>query len=133
MVFHGEDLYADYVDPVEVRRRIGMVFQKANPFPKSIYDNVAFGPRVNGSKGNMDEIVEESLRRAALWDDVKDKLKQSGLALSGGQQQRLCIARAIATEPRRHPDGRAVLSPGPPLDAPDRGADDASSRRTTRS
>ena len=98
-MFHGEDLYADYVDPVEVRRRIGMVFQKANPFPKSIYDNVAFGPRVNGVKGNMDEIVEASLRRAALWDDVKDKLKQSGMALSGGQQQRLCIARAIATSP----------------------------------
>ena len=87
------------VDPVEVRRRIGMVFQKPNPFPKSIYDNVAFGPRINGFKGNMDELVERSLRRAALWDDVKDKLKQSGLALSGGQQQRLCIARAIATEP----------------------------------
>ena len=76
-----------------------MVFQKANPFPKSIYDNVAFGPRVNGVKGNMDDLVEASLRRAALWDDVKDKLKQSGMALSGGQQQRLCIARAIATEP----------------------------------
>jgi phosphate transport system ATP-binding protein len=99
MMFHGENLYADYVDPVEVRRRIGMVFQKANPFPKSIYDNVAFGPRVNGMKGKMDDIVEESLRRAALWDDVKDKLKQSGMALSGGQQQRLCIARAIATSP----------------------------------
>jgi phosphate transport system ATP-binding protein len=99
MLFHGENLYADYVDPVEVRRRIGMVFQKANPFPKSIYDNVAFGPRVNGVKGKMDDIVEESLRRAALWDDVKDKLKQSGMALSGGQQQRLCIARAIATSP----------------------------------
>ncbi len=99
MLFHGEDLYAGYVDPVEVRRRIGMVFQKANPFPKSIYDNVAFGPRVNGMKGKMDDIVEESLRRAALWDDVKDKLKQSGMALSGGQQQRLCIARAIATSP----------------------------------
>ena len=93
------ELYARYVDPVEVRRRIGMVFQKPNPFPKSIYDNVAFGPRVNGMKGNMDELVEASLRRAALWDDVKDKLKQSGMALSGGQQQRLCIARAIATSP----------------------------------
>ncbi len=99
MLFHGENIYADYVDPVEVRRRIGMVFQKPNPFPKSIYDNVAFGPTINGFKGNMDELVERSLRRAALWDDVKDKLKQSGLALSGGQQQRLCIARAIATEP----------------------------------
>ncbi len=97
--FHGENLYADYVDAVEVRRRIGMVFQKANPFPKSIYDNVAFGPRVNGYKGNMDEMVESCLRRAALWDDVKDKLKQNAYALSGGQQQRLCIARAIATKP----------------------------------
>jgi phosphate transport system ATP-binding protein len=97
--FHGENLYAGYVDAVEVRRRIGMVFQKANPFPKSIYDNVAFGPRVNGYKGNMDELVESCLRRAALWDDVKDKLKQSAYALSGGQQQRVCIARAIATKP----------------------------------
>jgi phosphate transport system ATP-binding protein len=97
--YHGQDVYAKDVDPVEVRRRIGMVFQKPNPFPKSIYDNVAFGPRINGAKGNMDEIVETSLRRAALWDEVKDKLKQSGLALSGGQQQRLCIARAIATSP----------------------------------
>jgi phosphate transport system ATP-binding protein len=97
--FHGENLYANYVDPVEVRRRIGMVFQKANPFPKSIYDNVAFGPRVNGYKGNMDDIVETCLRRAALWGDVKDKLKQNAYALSGGQQQRLCIARAIATKP----------------------------------
>jgi phosphate transport system ATP-binding protein len=87
------------VDAVEVRRRIGMVFQKPNPFPKSIYDNVAFGPRIAGYKGNMDELVEESLRRAALWDEVSGKLKESGLALSGGQQQRLCIARAIATKP----------------------------------
>ena len=99
MMYHGEDLYGDGVDPVEVRRRIGMVFQKPNPFPKSIYDNVAFGPRVNGIKGDLDDLVEQSLRRASLWDDVKDKLKQSGMALSGGQQQRLCIARAIATEP----------------------------------
>jgi len=97
--FDGEDLYGPGVDPVAVRRRIGMVFQKPNPFPKSIYDNVAFGPRINGYKGNMDELVEESLRRAALWNDVKDKLKQSGMALSGGQQQRLCIARTIAVEP----------------------------------
>jgi len=99
MLFHGQDLYGADVDPVEVRRRIGMVFQKPNPFPKSIYDNVAFGPRVNGIKGDLDDLVEQSLRRASLWDDVKDKLKQSGMALSGGQQQRLCIARAIATEP----------------------------------
>ena len=97
--YHGVDLYADGVDPVEVRRRIGMVFQKPNPFPKSIYDNVAFGPRVAGYRGEMDELVERSLRRAALWDEVKDKLKQPGTALSGGQQQRLCIARAIAVEP----------------------------------
>jgi phosphate transport system ATP-binding protein len=99
ILYHEQDLYAKDVDPVEVRRRIGMVFQKPNPFPKSIYDNVAFGPRINGYKGDMDELVEASLRRAAIWDEVKDKLKQSGLALSGGQQQRLCIARAIATNP----------------------------------
>jgi phosphate transport system ATP-binding protein len=99
VLYHGANLYSKDVDPVEVRRRIGMVFQKANPFPKSIYDNIAFGPRIIGYKGNMDELVESSLRRAAIWDEVKDKLKQSGLALSGGQQQRLCIARAIATEP----------------------------------
>ncbi|HEV8282047.1 MAG TPA: phosphate ABC transporter ATP-binding protein PstB [Candidatus Limnocylindrales bacterium] len=99
VTFQGEEIYAAYVDPVEVRRRIGMVFQKPNPFPKSIYDNVAFGPRLNGYKGDMDALVETSLKRAAIWDEVKDKLKQSGLSLSGGQQQRLCIARAIATEP----------------------------------
>jgi phosphate transport system ATP-binding protein len=99
--YHGVDLYAPEVDPVEVRRRIGMVFQKPNPFPKSIYDNVAFGPRVAGIKGKsrLDDLVEESLRRAALWDEVKDKLGSLGTALSGGQQQRLCIARAIAVEP----------------------------------
>jgi phosphate transport system ATP-binding protein len=99
ILFEGQDLFARGVDPVAVRRRVGMVFQKPNPFPKSVYDNVAFGPRINGYKGNMDEIVEHSLRRAALWNDVKDKLKQSGMALSGGQQQRLCIARTIAVEP----------------------------------
>ena len=99
ILYHGVNLYADGVDPVEVRRRIGMVFQKPNPFPKSIYDNVAFGPRVAGFRGNMNELVERSLRRAALWDDVKDKLKHPGTDLSGGQQQRLCIARAIAVEP----------------------------------
>ncbi|HVE46250.1 MAG TPA: phosphate ABC transporter ATP-binding protein PstB [Acidimicrobiales bacterium] len=98
--FHGQDLYSPDVDPIEVRRRIGMVFQKPNPFPKSIYDNVAFGPRVNGLKpASMDDLVEESLRKAALWDEVKDKLKKSGLSLSGGQQQRLCIARCIAVRP----------------------------------
>jgi phosphate transport system ATP-binding protein len=99
ILYHGVDLYDRSVDPVEVRRRIGMVFQKPNPFPKSIYDNVAFGPRVAGFKGNMDDLVEESLRRAALWEEVHDKLKESGMALSGGQQQRLCIARAIAVQP----------------------------------
>jgi phosphate transport system ATP-binding protein len=99
ILYHGVDLYDPKVDPVEVRRRIGMVFQKPNPFPKSIYDNVAFGPRIAGFKGDMDRLVEDSLRRAALWDEVKDKLKDSALALSGGQQQRLCIARAIATKP----------------------------------
>ena len=99
VLYHGVDLYASEVDAVEVRRHIGMVFQKPNPFPKSVFDNVAFGPKIAGYKGNMDDLVEESLRRAALWDEVKDKLKGSGMALSGGQQQRLCIARAIATKP----------------------------------
>ncbi|MEE8600397.1 phosphate ABC transporter ATP-binding protein PstB [Euzebya tangerina] len=99
ITYHGNDLYADEVDPVEVRRRVGMVFQKPNPFPKSIYDNVAYGPRAQGMKENMDDIVEKSLRGAALWDEVKDKLDESGYSLSGGQQQRLCIARAIAVEP----------------------------------
>jgi phosphate transport system ATP-binding protein len=99
VIFRGKNLYDPDVDPVEVRRRIGMVFQKPNPFPKSIYDNVAWGAKINGFKGKMDDLVEQSLRQAALWDEVKDKLDQSGLGLSGGQQQRLCIARAIATRP----------------------------------
>ena len=99
VAYEGVDLYDPQVDPVEVRRRIGMVFQKANPFPKSVYDNVAFGPRLNRYRGDLDELVERSLRKAALWDEVKDKLRQSGLGLSGGQQQRLCIARAMATGP----------------------------------
>ena len=99
ILYHGVDLYDERVDPVEVRRRIGMVFQKPNPFPKSIYDNVAFGPKIAGFKGNMDDLVEESLHRAALWDEVRKKVKDSATALSGGQQQRLCIARAIATKP----------------------------------
>lgn len=99
VLLHGQNIYATEVDPVEVRRRIGMVFQKPNPFPKSIYENIAWGARINGFKGNMDELVEESLRGAALWDEVKDKLKQSAYSLSGGQQQRLCIARAIAIRP----------------------------------
>ena len=97
--FHGQELYGDEVDPVEVRRRIGMVFQKPNPFPKSIYDNVAFGPRVNGFRGDLGELVEESLRQAALWDEVSDRLHDSAYALSGGQQQRLCIARTLAVRP----------------------------------
>ena len=100
VLFYGQNIYDPKVNPVEVRRHIGMVFQKPNPFPKSIYENVAYGARINGYKGNMDELVERSLRAAALWDEVKDKLKQSALALSGGQQQRLCIARAIAVEPQ---------------------------------
>jgi phosphate transport system ATP-binding protein len=99
IMYHGVNLYGSEVDPVEVRRRIGMVFQKPNPFPKSIYDNITFGPKVGGFKGKMDDLVEDSLRRAALWDEVKDKLKSSAMALSGGQQQRLCIARAIAVQP----------------------------------
>jgi phosphate transport system ATP-binding protein len=99
VLYHGQDLYADTVDPVEVRKLIGMVFQKPNPFPKSIYDNIAFGPRVLGMKGDMDEIVERALRRGALWDEVKDRLKENAFGMSGGQQQRLCIARCLAIEP----------------------------------
>jgi len=99
VLFDGQDLYANEVDPVEVRHRIGMVFQKANPFPKSIYENIAWGARIHGYQGDMDELVERSLRQAALWDEVKDILHASGLALSGGQQQRLCIARTIAVQP----------------------------------
>jgi phosphate transport system ATP-binding protein len=99
ILYHGEDLYGSQVDPVEVRKRIGMVFQKPNPFPKSIYDNVAFGPRVLGMTDNLDQRVEKALEQAALWDEVKDRLKASALSLSGGQQQRLCIARCLAVEP----------------------------------
>jgi len=99
ILYHGTDLYGDGVDQIEVRRRIGMVFQKPNPFPKTIYDNVAWAPRVLGLKKNLDERVEMALQGAALWDEVKDRLKRSALSLSGGQQQRLCIARAIAIEP----------------------------------
>lgn len=97
--FQGQNIYDSDVDPVEVRRRIGMVFQKPNPFPKTIFENVAWGTRINGFRGDMDEMVEKALRSAALWEEVKDKLQQSALGLSGGQQQRLCIARAIAVEP----------------------------------
>jgi phosphate transport system ATP-binding protein len=100
VLFDGLDLYGHDVDPTEIRYEIGMVFQRPNPFPKSIFDNVAFGPRINGFKGNIEEIVERSLVRAALWDEVKDRLKASALSLSGGQQQRLCIARTLAVEPR---------------------------------
>lgn len=99
ILYHGNNIYADNVDPVEIRRRIGMVFQKPNPFPKTIYENVAWGARINGYKGDMDELVKESLRQAALWEEVKDKLGESGYSLSGGQQQRLCIARTIAVKP----------------------------------
>jgi phosphate transport system ATP-binding protein len=97
--YQGKNIYDDKINPVKVRRQVGMVFQRPNPFPKSIYENIGFGPRANGYKGNMDELVERSLRQAALWDEVKDKLKEKGTALSGGQQQRLCIARAIAMKP----------------------------------
>jgi phosphate transport system ATP-binding protein len=99
VTYHSVDLYDPRVDPVEVRRRIGMVFQKPNPFPKSVYENVAFGPRISRFSGDMDGLVEDSLRKAALWDDVKDRLKEPAMSLSGGQQQRLCIARCIAVEP----------------------------------
>ena len=99
VIFEGTDIYAEDIDPVEVRRRIGMVFQQPNPFPKSIYENIAFGARVNGFRGDMDQLVEESLTKAAVWDECKDKLNESGYSLSGGQQQRLCIARTIAIEP----------------------------------
>ena len=99
VLYHGEDIYGPQVDPVQVRKIVGMVFQKPNPFPKSIYDNVAFGPRTLKMKGNMDDVVEQALRSAALWDEVKDRLKDNAFGMSGGQQQRLCIARAIAVKP----------------------------------
>jgi phosphate transport system ATP-binding protein len=99
VLYHDQDLYAANIDPVQVRKRIGMVFQKPNPFPKSIYENIAFGPRVLGMKGDMDEIVERALRRGALWEEVKDRLKSNAFGMSGGQQQRLCIARTMAVEP----------------------------------
>ena len=123
IIYHGQDLYARNIDPVQVRKRIGMVFQKPNPFPKSIYDNIAFGPRVLGMKGDMDEIVERALKRGALWDEVKDRLKTNAFGMSGGQQQRLCIARALAIEP----DVLLMDEPCSALDpistGPDRGPD----------
>ncbi len=127
--YHGVDLYSAGIDPVEVRRRIGMVFQRPNPFPKSIFDNVAYGPRALGMKGNMSERVEAALQKAALWDEVKDKLKRSALGLSGGQQQRLCIARALAVAARRAAARRAVLGARPDLDGSHRGADDRAAQR----
>lgn len=99
VLYHGQDVYGSEVDPVQVRKTVGMVFQKPNPFPKSIYENIAFGPKTLGVKGNMDDIVEQALRGAALWDEVKDRLKDNAFGMSGGQQQRLCIARAIAVQP----------------------------------
>ena len=114
-VYHGQDLYGPEVDAVEVRKRIGMVFQKPNPFPKSIYDNIAFGPRVLGMKGDMDEIVERALQHAAVWDEVKDRLKTNAFGMSGGQQQRLCIARCARGRAGRDPDGRALLGARPDL------------------
>ena len=105
VLFGGQDLYAPEVDPTEIRYQIGMVFQRPNPFPKSIADNVTFGPSINGFRGDMNELLERSLRRAALWDEVKDRLKSNALTLSGGQQQRLCIARALAVEPPGNPHG----------------------------
>ena len=132
VLFDGQNLLSDAVDAVALRRRVGMVFQKPNPFPKSIYDNAAFGPRINGFRGDLPALVERSLRRAALWDEVKDDLTKSGLALSGGQQQRLCIARAIAVQP----DIILMDEPASALDPSPRSRSRTSCanwRRTTRS
>ena len=132
----GVDIYDPSLDVVGLRRRVGMVFQKSNPFPKSIFENVAYGLRINGlatSKAELHERVEESLRSAALWDEVKDRLHESALALSGGQQQRLCIARALAVKPEGAADGRAGVGARPDRHAAHRRADLRRSRRTTRS
>ena len=118
---------------MEVRKRIGMVFQKPNPFPKSIYDNIAFGPRVLGMKGNMDEIVERALNQGALWDEVKDRLKTNAFGMSGGQQQRLCIAALPRRQPRRDPHGRALLGARPDLHRQDRGPHARPEEASTRS
>ena len=123
LLYHGTDLYGTGVDPIEVRRRIGMVFQRPNPFPKSIYDNVAYGLRILGMKDNLDDRVEQALRGAALWDEVKNRLKRSALGLSGGQQQRLCIARAIAVEPDVILLDEPRLGARSDLDPGDRGPD----------
>ena len=124
--YRGASLYHKDVSATAVRRRIGMVFQKPNPFPKSIYDNIAYGPRINGTRNRakLDEIVERSLRQAALWDEVKNRLKSSALGLSGGQAQRLCIARTLAVEPERRPHGRALLGARPDRDRRHRGPDE---------
>ena len=116
VLYHGVDLYDEHVDPVEVRRRIGMVFQKPNPFPKSIYDNIAFGPKIAGFKGNMDDLVEECLRRAALWDEVKDKLKESAHGALGRAAAAAVHRPGDRHATRRDPDGRAVLGAGPDRD-----------------
>ena len=129
VVIDGANIYAPHTEPSQVRRHVGMVFQKPNPFPKSIYDNVAFGAKINGYTGNMDDLVEESLTKAALWDEVKGDLKKSGLALSGGQQQRLWHRPRDRREPRDRADGRAVFRPRPDRDAADRGPDARSGER----
>ena len=134
VTYHGQNIYARDVDPIAVRTQIGMVFQKPNPFPKSIYDNIAYGPRVTGMKvDNMDDLVEEALRGAALWDEVKDKLKQSAYGLSGGQQQRLCIARTIATRPDVILMDEPCSALDPIATVADRGPDGRAARRRTRS